>query len=92
MIGVPGGQGSLKVIASPYLSDSNTSSSYSTTTYYLVGDPALVESVTVFTLQGIQTPMVIEYDTGAVMSRGWKVAYPFATVAAPIYGREQCTA
>lgn len=60
----------LEGIESPYLTGTST-------TYYLVADPALADTVVLLMLNGMTTPQVEEYDPGAVAARKWKIYLPF---------------
>lgn len=61
---------SLEPIETPYFAGTAT-------TYYLVGDPALVDTVILLMLAGMMTPQIEEFDAGAVAARKWKIYLPF---------------
>jgi hypothetical protein len=63
---------SIEPVESPYLSS---------TTWYLAGNPATVDTIKVIKLQGVESPIVQEYDAGAIAARKWKIMMPFTTVA-----------
>lgn len=48
------------------------------TTYYLAGDPAIVDTMVILMLAGQMVPRVEEYDAGAVAAKKWKISLPFA--------------
>lgn len=52
----------LETLASPYLSNTNITG-YSTTAWYLFGDPAMVETFEIGYLQGKKTPTIEQGDT-----------------------------
>lgn len=68
----------LQTIVNPYLTQATTASE---SKYYLIGNNALVDTITVAFLQGAETPMVMEYDAGAVAKRSWKIMQAFVPVA-----------
>lgn len=70
--GVSGSQAalSLEAVETPYLAGTAT-------TYYLIGDPALVDTVILLMLAGMMTPQIEEFDAGAVAARKWKIYLPF---------------
>jgi hypothetical protein len=57
-------------IEAPYLAGTST-------TYYLAGDPNLVDTLIVLMLEGMSVPQVEEYDAGAVAAKKWKIFLPF---------------
>lgn len=57
----------------------------SSTYWYLVASQ-IFEPVVVATLQGMEAPIVEEYDSGAVASRKWKIMYPFKVVIPTVGG------
>lgn len=75
-------------IVNPYLTQAATAAQ---SKYYLIANPTLVDTVTVAFLQGAESPMVMEYDAGAVAKRSWKIMQAFVpvvgstTVASTIY-------
>jgi HK97 family phage prohead protease len=69
----------IEAIVTPYLPTVTTKAN---SKYYLSGDPALVDTVTVAELQGAESPQVMEYDTGATVARGWKIIKPVVAVLA----------
>ncbi len=64
----------LELIVSPQLA----ASGLTTSTYYLAGDPAVVDTMKVIKLNGFDSPVIQEYDAGAVAARKWKIMMPFA--------------
>lgn len=48
------------------------------TTYYLAGDPNIVDTMVILMLAGQMVPRVEEYDSGAVAAKKWKISLPFA--------------
>jgi len=61
---------SMEGIEAPYLAGTST-------TYYLAGDPNLVDTLIVLMLEGMSVPQVEEYDAGAVAAKKWKIFLPF---------------
>lgn len=78
----PGGAsvaaGSLGVIASPWLDAASGLVGASASSYYLIADPSEGAGIAVTFLQGMDTPVVEEYDAGAVAARKWKIYLPFS--------------
>jgi hypothetical protein len=69
----------IEPIITPYLPTVTTKAN---SKYYLAGDPALVDTVTVAELQGAESPQVMEYDAGAAAARSWKIIKPVVAVLA----------
>jgi hypothetical protein len=64
------------------LADTGLSSNALGTTYYVLADPAMVDTVLAQFLNGMREPQIMEFDPGAVAGQSWKVFQPFsATVA-----------
>jgi hypothetical protein len=63
-------------VVTPWL-EASTLTGFSTTTYYLIADPALVTGLVLSTVAGYESPQVQEYDAGAVGARKWKIWQPF---------------
>lgn len=61
---------SMEGIEAPYLAGTATS-------YYLAGDPNLVDTLILLMLQGMMVPQIEDYDPGAVFGRNWKIYLPF---------------
>ena len=73
---------SIVPIESHWVGDTSLAASAATTDYYLVGDPRMVDTVTVSFLRGVSGPMIVPFDAGAVAAEKWKIMLPFvATVA-----------
>lgn len=71
--GVAQGSGrasSMEGIETPYLTGTNT-------TYYLAGDPGFVDTVVILMLNGMLTPQIEQYDSGAVAAKKYKIYLPF---------------
>jgi HK97 family phage prohead protease len=76
--------GDLLPVVTPHLTKAGTASQ---SLFYLVGDPSLVDTVVVSFLQGAESPQTMEYDSGAIAARKWKVILPFvATLASTTVG------
>lgn len=76
-------------IITPFLASITTKAN---STWYLAADPACCDTVVVAKLQGMESPVVEEYDAGAVAARKYKVMMPFvATVPTGLYGMYQST-
>lgn len=58
-------------IEAPFLAGTST-------TYYLAGDPNIVDTMVILMLAGQMVPRVEEYDAGAVAAKKWKISLPFA--------------
>jgi hypothetical protein len=72
---VVGNSGNAELIVSPWL-EATTITGYSTTSYYVVADPAIVTGLILSLISGYETPQVQEYDAGAVGARKWKIWMP----------------
>lgn len=80
----------LQPIVTPYLTQATTAAS---SKHYLAADPRLVDTLIVATLQGVDSPIVEEYDAGAAAARKWKIYMPFVCVLpTTLPGMHQCTA
>ena len=64
--------GQAELVVSPWL-EAATITGYSTTSYYVVADPALVDGLILTELAGLNGPQVMEYDQGSTLARGWKI-------------------
>lgn len=64
-------------VITPYL---DTAATPANSTWYVAGDPSVVDTVIVATLEGVDEPQVVEIDPGRVAARMWRIAYPFAVV------------
>lgn len=64
--------GQAELVVSPWL-EATTITGYSTTSYYVVADPALVDGLILTELSGSNGPQVMEYDQGSTVARGWKI-------------------
>ena len=69
----------IEAIVTPYLPTVTTKAN---SKYYLAGDPALTDTVTVAELAGAENPQTMEYDVGATVGRGWKIVKPVVAVLA----------
>jgi len=69
----------MQAIEVVYLDDP-TITGNSTTNYYITGDPGMVDTLIIATLQGMPTPQVMEYDAGATVSRKFKMFLPFVPI------------
>jgi len=86
----------LEAIVTPHLAQHATPAN---STFYLAGDPRLVDTMVVSFLQGAESPQTIEYDAGAAAARKWKIMLPFVaalastTVNSTVYipGMQQAT-
>jgi HK97 family phage prohead protease len=80
--------GDLIPVITPHLTEAGSAAQ---SLFYLAGDPSLVDTVVVSFLQGAETPQTMEYDSGAIAARKWKVILPFVatlastTVSSTIY-------
>jgi HK97 family phage prohead protease len=61
-----------------YIDDSSISG-YSALAYYLIG-PQSMDTMKFATLEGMQTPQVLEFDPGATAARNWKIMDAFIPV------------
>ncbi len=64
--------GQAELVVSPWL-EASTVTGNSTTTYYIVADPSLVDGLILTELAGLNGPQVMEYDQGSTLARGWKI-------------------
>jgi HK97 family phage prohead protease len=64
--------GQAELVVSPWL-EATTITGYSTTSYYVVADPNLVDGLILTELAGLNGPQVMEYDQGSTLARGWKI-------------------
>lgn len=79
----------LTPLVTPYLATAATASE---STYYLVADPAIADTVVVGELQGQSAPGFTEFDSGAQLSRKWIAWKAFeATHPSLCPGVHQCT-
>jgi hypothetical protein len=69
----------IETVVSPFLTEAGTPSQ---STVYLCGDPALVDTVLIGFLNGMESPQVAEYDAGAIAARKWKIMLPLVAVLA----------
>ncbi len=74
-----GSNADLVPVICPHLAQAATAS---LSKYYLIANPAMVDTVTAAFLQGAEGPQVMEYDAGAVAKRSWKITQAFAAVGA----------
>ena len=91
------GQGEL--VVSPWL-EATTLTGYSTTSYYVLADPNLVDGLILTELAGLNGPQVMKYDQGSTLARGWKIFDAFeadlfwaanAAGTGIIFGAQQAT-
>jgi HK97 family phage prohead protease len=91
--------GQFELVISPWL-EATTITGYSTTSYYAVADPMLVDGLMLTKISGFESIQVQEFDSGAVGARKWKLWLPFeadlfhaANSAGTdiIYGAQQAT-
>ncbi len=87
-LGITGGSGpllnsngpsnlpSIQVVATPWL-EAAALTGYSTTSYYLLGDPNEVTGLVLTKVAGFENIQVIPYDAGAVAAMNWKMFLPF---------------
>jgi hypothetical protein len=68
--------GNFELVVSPWLESSGITGN-STTSYYVIADPALVTGLMLSKISGYESPQVQEYDAGAVGARKWKIWMPF---------------
>jgi hypothetical protein len=73
---------SIVPIESAYVSDTGLLAGALSSDYYLVGNPNIMDSVLVNFLEGIETPMIMPFDAGAVAAEKWKVMLPFQATTA----------
>ncbi len=64
--------GQYELVVSPWL-ESSLITGYSTTTYYHIADPAVVDALILTELAGMNGPQVMEYDAGSTLARNWKL-------------------
>jgi HK97 family phage prohead protease len=67
---------SLEVVASPWL-EAAALTGFSTTSYYLLGDPNEVTGLVVSKVRGFENVQVTPYDAGAVAGFNYKLWLPF---------------
>lgn len=72
----PSNQPSLEVIATPWL-EASALTGNSTTSYYLLADPADVTGLLLSMITGFESVQVQPYDAGAVAGMNWKLWLPF---------------
>ena len=61
-----------ELVVSPWL-EATTITDYSTTSYYVIADPTLVDGLVLTELAGMSGPQVLEYDAGSTFARNWKI-------------------
>lgn len=64
--------GQAELVVSPWL-ESSTITGNSTTSYYVIADPMLVDGLILSELAGMSGPQVMEYDAGSTLARNWKI-------------------
>jgi HK97 family phage prohead protease len=64
--------GQAELVVSPWL-EASTITGYSTTSYYVIADPNLVDGLVLTELAGMSGPQVMEYDAGSVFAKNWKI-------------------
>jgi hypothetical protein len=65
--------GKYEPLITPYISNSNISTNYSSTLYFLFGDPADVAAYDIAYLNGKQTPTIERFDlTGGAVGIGFR--------------------
>lgn len=64
--------GQAELVVSPWL-EATTITGYSTTSYYVIADPNLVDGLILTELAGLNGPQVMEYDSGSTLARNWKM-------------------
>ena len=64
--------GQAELVVSPWL-EATTITGYSTTSYYVIADPSLVDGLILTELAGLNGPQVMEYDSGSTLARNWKM-------------------
>jgi hypothetical protein len=70
-------------IESHWIDDTALKSGVLYTDYYLTGDPGVVDTVLVNTLDGVGlSPVIVPFDAGAVAAEKWKIMVPFAATVA----------
>lgn len=70
-------------IESQWIGDTNLLGGTLTTDYFLVGNPAIHDTVLVNFLDGIgQSPIIMPFDSGAVAAEKYKIMLPFAATVA----------
>jgi hypothetical protein len=72
----------LEVVDSTFVGDTSLLAGALTTTYFLAGDPNVVDTVLVEFLRGMRVPEIKEFDPGATAAAKYKIQLPFqATIA-----------
>jgi hypothetical protein len=73
---------SIVPIESALISDTTLLAGALSTTYFLTGDPRLLDTVRVTMLRGVRSPIFMEFDQGASFGQGFKAFLPMVATQA----------
>ena len=80
----------LQTVVTPHLTQDATPAN---SKHYLAADPRVADTLILAFLEGMLSPIIEEYDAGAVAARKWKLMLPFvAVLPTGLWGMHQCTA